>query len=197
MSSSGPKNETESKTGWLTGQLLIAMPSMLDPRFEKTVLLMCSHGPDGAMGIVLNRLFVDLSFRALLGQLNVPIDPSTPELPIHYGGPVDPVRGFVMHSADYKRVGTTEISPVIALTATIEILQDMAKGSGPARATLALGYAGWSPGQLESEIHANGWLTAPADEDIVFDTDVETKWSRALAKIGVSPMSLVGDIGHA
>ncbi len=191
------KEETERKEGWLTGQLLIAMPSMIDPRFERTVLLMCAHGPEGAMGIVVNRVFGDVSFRALLDQLNVPIGPSTPEVPIHYGGPVDPVRGFVMHSTEYKRVGTTEISPVVSLTATIEILQDMSVGKGPERATLALGYAGWAPGQLESEIQANGWLTVPADSDIIFDSDPESKWSKALAKIGVSPTSLVGDVGHA
>ncbi len=184
-------------SGWLTGQLLIAMPSMLDPRFEKTVLLVCSHSPDGAMGIVLNRLFGDLSFRGLLVQLNVEVGPSTPDMPIHYGGPVDPVRGFVVHSSDYKRAGTTEITPAVSVTATVEILQALASGNGPARATLALGYAGWSPGQLEAEIQANGWLTAPADEDIIFDSQFETKWTRALAKIGVSPTMLASDSGRA
>ncbi len=194
MADLSPKDEG---IGWLTGDLLVAMPAMLDPRFEKTVILMCSHGPEGAMGIVLNRIFSDASFRSLLDQLKVSIGPSTPELPVHYGGPVDPVRGFVIHSSEYKRVGTTEITPVISLTATIEILQDLAKGTGPARACLALGYAGWSPGQLEAEIQANGWLSVPADEDIIFDQDIETKWNRALGKLGVSPSSLVGDVGHA
>lgn len=193
------ENDDQDKmpTGWLTGQLLIAMPSMIDPRFEKTVLLMCSHGPEGAMGIVLNRLFGDLSFRGLLVQLNVTVGPATPDLPIHYGGPVDPVRGFVLHTADYKKTGTTEITPEISLTATVEILQALSDGEGPGRATLALGYAGWSPGQLEAEIQANGWLTAPADPDLVFDTDVENKWSRALKKIGVSPNMLATGAGHA
>jgi len=190
------QKETES-TGWLTGQLLVAMPSMLDPRFEKTVLLMCAHGPEGAMGIVLNRLFGEISFQGLLTQLNVQIGPQTPEVPIHYGGPVDPVRGFVLHTTDYNRTGTTEITPTIALTATVEILQTIADGEGPQRSTLALGYAGWSPGQLETEIQANGWLTTPPDEDIIFDADMESKWSRALNKIGVSADMLVGDVGHA
>lgn len=189
--------DDKAQAGWLTGQLLVAMPSMTDPRFEKTVILICSHGPDGAMGIVLNRLFGDLSFRNLLAQLNVPVGPATPEMPIYYGGPVDPVRGFVIHAADYRRAGTTAVSSGLALTATVEILQDLAQGNGPAQALLALGYAGWSPGQLESEIQANGWLTAPAPEALVFDPDVENKWSQALALIGVSPSLLVGDIGHA
>lgn len=188
--------ETES-TGWLTGQLLVAMPTMLDPRFEKTVLLMCSHGPDGAMGLVLNRLFSDISFRGLLTQLNVEISPMTTDMSIHYGGPVDPIRGFVLHSLDYRRSGTTEITPSVGVTATVEILQALADGKGPARSTLALGYAGWAPGQLEAEIQANGWLTTPPDDDIVFDEAMESKWSRALAKIGVSPDVLVGDVGHA
>ncbi len=196
-SSSDKERKDKTSSGWLTGQLLIAMPSMIDPRFEKTVLLMCSHGPEGAMGIVLNRLFGDLSFRGLLAQLDVRVTPATPELPIHYGGPVDPVRGFVLHTTDYKRAGTTEIAPSVSLTATVEILQALSDGNGPSRATLALGYAGWSPGQLESEIQGNGWLTAPADADIIFDGDIETKWSRALAKIGVSPNMLATDTGHA
>lgn len=193
----GKDEEKTSPLEWLTGQLLIAMPSMLDPRFEKTVLLVCSHGPEGAMGIVLNRLFGDLNFHGLLAQLNVDIGPFAPDLPIHYGGPVDPVRGFVLHSADYNHKGTTKIAPSVSLTATVEILQAITKNEGPTRATLALGYAGWAPGQLESEIQNNGWLTAPVEDEIVFDNNLETKWSRALAKIGVSPDVLVGDIGHA
>jgi len=198
MASSVEEDEKNKiSSGWLTGQLLIAMPSLIDPRFEKTVLLICSHGPEGAMGIVLNRLFGDLSFQGLLVQLGVEINETSPELSIHYGGPVDPVRGFVMHTTDYVRVGTTEITPSIALTATVEILQDLANGSGPSRAALALGYAGWAPGQLESELQGNGWLTAPADDDIVFDENLETKWTRALAKIGVSPTMLASDSGHA
>jgi len=193
----GKDDKGKIASDWLTGQLLIAMPSMIDPRFEKTVLLVCSHGPEGAMGIVLNRLFGDLSYQGLLVQLGVKVSETTPELSIHYGGPVDPVRGFVMHTTDYKRTGTTGITPSIALTATVEILQDIANGEGPSRATLALGYAGWAPGQLESELQSNGWLTAPADESIVFDENLETKWMRALAKIGVSPTMLASDSGHA
>lgn len=192
-------SEEEDTEGapWLTGQLLIAMPSMQDPRFEKTVILICSHAPDGAMGIILNRLLGDLSFRGLLNQLKVDVGPQTPEMPIYFGGPVDPVRGFVIHSTDYRRAGTTFVSPSLALTATVEILQSLSQGRGPRQALLALGYAGWAPGQLESEIQANGWLTAPAPEDLVFDGDVENKWNRSLSLLGVSPSLLVGDIGHA
>lgn len=184
-------------TNWLTGQILIAMPAMLDPRFEKTIVLMCSHGPEGAMGLVLNRMFGELDFAGLLSQFNLQMTPGVAELPVFYGGPVEPVRGFVLHSADYKADSTTVITPSIHLTATVEILSNLAKGEGPERALLVLGYAGWAPGQLEAEIQNNGWLTAPADENLVFDREVETKWNRALGKIGVSPMMLSADFGHA
>jgi len=183
--------------GWLTGQLLVAMPAMLDPRFEKTIVLVCSHGPEGAMGLVLNRLFGDLNFRGLLNQFGLELTAGVPEMSVHYGGPVEPVRGFVLHSSDYIKDATTTITSTINLTATIEILQALAEGKGPERSLLVLGYAGWSPGQLESEIQNNGWLTVDADDDLVFDYDAETKWNRALGKIGISPMMLSADFGHA
>jgi putative transcriptional regulator len=183
--------------GWLTGQFLIAMPAMLDPRFEKTVVLICSHGPEGAMGLVINRLFGDLNFRGLLNQFGITLALDAPERQVFYGGPVEPVRGFVLHTADYQKEATTVISPTIHLTATVEVLQALADGQGPERSLLVLGYAGWSPGQLEAEIHGNGWLIAPADDEIVFDGKTETKWQRALAKIGVSPTMLSTDVGHA
>ncbi len=182
---------------WLTGQVLIAMPSMIDPRFEKTVILVCSHGPEGAMGIVVNRLFGDLDFGGLLNQFGIALPPDAPERLVYYGGPVEPVRGFVLHSSDYDSEATTRISPTLHLTATIEILQALAEGAGPERALLVLGYAGWSAGQLEAEIQSNGWLTAPADLTILFDANIESKWQLALSSIGVSPTMLSSDIGHA
>lgn len=182
---------------WLTGQFLVAMPSMPDPRFERSVVYICSHGPNGAMGIVVNRLFNEANFLMLLEQLNISVSSSTPHLPVHFGGPVETGRGFVLHSSDYMREGSVPIDGAIALSATIEILQAIADGGGPQRLLMALGYSGWGAGQLENEMKANGWLTIPADEEILFDVDVGAKWERALAKIGISPELLSGDAGHA
>lgn len=193
-------NETVPPTAgnWLTGQFLVAMPGLHDPRFEKTVMLVCSHGPDGAMALVLNRMFGELRFSGLIEQFSLQmVSPDVPDRPVFYGGPVDPVRGFVIHSSEYKREGTNVITSGISLTATIEVLRDMAMGEGPQRSLVTLGYAGWAPGQLEMELQANGWLIAPLDEAIIFDDNLDTKWLRALANIGVSPSSLVSDIGHA
>lgn len=192
----GTKQTTE-KIDWLTGQILVAMPSMLDQRFERTIVLICSHGPEGAMGLVLNRLYGDISFSGLLNQFNLPLGQGVRELPIYYGGPVEPVRGFVLHSADYESEATTKVTPDIGLTATMDILKNLSEGTGPSRSLLLLGYAGWAPGQLEAEIQSNGWLTVDADEALVFDYMTETKWNKALGKIGISPMSLSADFGHA
>jgi putative transcriptional regulator len=186
-----------AQSDWLTGQLLIAMPTMADPRFAHAVIYMCSHGPNGAMGLVLNRLFGETNFRALLDQLNIKPSGDTPELPVHFGGPVETGRGFVLHSSDYLREGTTRIDDAISLSATVEILQAIADGGGPERAVMALGYTGWGAGQLDEEMKANGWLTAPADDAIIFDREIDTKWERALGKIGISPVMLSGEAGHA
>jgi putative transcriptional regulator len=182
---------------WLTGQFLVAMPAMPDPRFERTVIYICSHGPNGAMGIVVNRLFDEANFLMMLEQLNIRTSSDTPHLPVHFGGPVETGRGFVLHSADCMREGSVSIDGTIALSATVEILQTIADGGGPERLLMALGYSGWGAGQLENEMKANGWLTVPADEELLFDTDVGVKWERALAKIGISPELLSADAGHA
>lgn len=192
-SSSGIRAES----AWLTGKLLIAMPSMPDPRFTRTVTYICSHSPEGAMGIVLNRLYGELNFRGLLSQLDITLSLGAPDLPVHFGGPMEPARGFVLHSAEYRREGTMMIDDAIALTATVEILQALADGAGPDRALLALGYAGWGAGQLDAEMQANGWLVAPADEDTIFNPHTESKWEQALGKIGISPLMLSGEVGHA
>lgn len=193
-----PSSETAlAQSDWLTGQLLIAMPTMADPRFAHAVIYMCSHGPNGAMGLVLNRLFGETNFRALLDQLNIKSSADTPDLPVHFGGPVETGRGFVLHSSDYLREGTTRIDDNISLSATVEILQAIADGGGPERAVMALGYTGWGAGQLDEEMKANGWLTAPADDIIIFGSDIDTKWERALGKIGISPLMLSGEAGHA
>lgn len=184
-------------SGWLTGQILVAMPAMLDPRFEKTIVFMCTHGPEGAMGLVLNRLFGEMNLHGLLSQFNIAPPLGASDRPVYYGGPVEPVRGFVLHSSDYKRDATSIITSSIHLTATVEVLEALARGEGPEKALLLLGYAGWGAGQLENEIQNNGWLTVEPDDYLLFDPDIENKWNRALSKIGVSPMMLSSDFGHA
>lgn len=190
----------------LEGQFLIAMPNMADGRFEQSVIYLCSHSNDqGAMGLVLNQTTRQLSFQDLLVQLNVLENEEAIALPtdirdmeVHKGGPVEMERGFVLHSNDFMiENATVPISGGICLTATLEILKAMAEGRGPKEAILALGYSGWGPGQLESEIQANGWLTGPADPEIVFDPDNSRKWLKALARIGIDPALLSGEAGHA
>jgi putative transcriptional regulator len=179
------------------GQLLVAMPQMQDPRFARTVIYMCAHTPEGAMGLVLNRLVHSITFPDLLEQLGIEPAISGEEIRVHFGGPVESGRGFVLHTAEYQREGTLPINSGIALTATVDILRDIARGEGPRQTLLALGYAGWGPGQLDAEIQANGWLQVPADEQLVFGRDLDSKWELALAKLGVEQGRLSGDAGHA
>jgi putative transcriptional regulator len=191
--------------GYLDGQLLIAMPSMGDPRFSRSVIYVCAHSSEGAMGIVINQRAPNISFAELLEQLKIVPSEERISLPsalnamdVHLGGPVETGRGFVLHSADYfKAESTLPINDSVCLTATVDILRDIAKGSGPNKALLALGYAGWAPGQLEDEIQSNGWLNCPADPELVFDPAVDRKYNRALDSLGVDPSHLVSDSGHA
>ncbi len=182
---------------YLTGQLLIAMPGMRDSRFARTVIYLCAHNRDGAMGLVVNRLVGAITFPDLLNQLGIETGTITEEIRVHFGGPVESGRGFVLHTGEYSQEGTLRVDDHIGLTATIDILRDMAVGSGPRRRLLALGYAGWGPDQLDSEIQANGWLHVAADEKLVFDSDLDSKWERAIAKLGVDLSMLSGDAGHA
>lgn len=186
-----------SRAGWLNGKLLIAMPSMPDPRFQRTVIFICSHTPTGAMGLILNRLYAELNFRGLLEQLNLTLSANAPNMVVHFGGPVEPGRGFVLHSTDYRHDGTVMIDDQFGLTATVEILEAIANGEGPQQAILALGYAGWGAGQLDAEMQVNGWLVAEPSADIVFSPLTEKKWDQALATLGISPVMLSGDMGHA
>lgn len=181
----------------LTGQFLIAMPQMPDPRFEKSVIYICVHNAEGAMGLVVNKLFEGISFTSLLNQLDIEVTQPARELTVHFGGPVESGRGFVLHSADYNCEGSMQVSDQVVLTATVDILRAVAEGQGPQNAILALGYAGWGPGQLDQEMQQNGWLHAPADNRILFDTDQERKWERALASLGINLSMLSADIGHA
>lgn len=188
-------NKTES--GYLEGQLLIAMPAMTDERFERAVIYMCAHNEEGAMGLIVNKVLESISFDELLTQLD--IEPGTVgEAPrVHFGGPVESGRGFVLHSADYMQDSSIAVDENTALTATVDILRDVASGTGPKKKLLAIGYAGWGPGQLESEIHENAWLHAPVSEELLFDEDDETKWDRALKSLGVDISLLSGTAGRA
>ena len=181
----------------LIGQLLVAMPQMRDSRFERSVIYMCAHSAEGAMGLVLNKLFDQISFPDLLDQLNIKTGPKTKQILVHFGGPVESGRGFVLHSDDYVRDGTLTITDGFALTATIDILRAIADGEGPRSSLLALGYAGWGPGQLEQEFASNGWLHVPADPELVFGADLEHKWLLSLNKLGISPSVLSSQAGHA
>jgi putative transcriptional regulator len=191
--------------GYLDGQLLLAMPSMSDKRFQRSVIYLCTHSADGAMGLIINQRAPNLSFTQLLRQLGIvgedadeTVPPELLSMSVHVGGPVSTERGFVLHSADYfAQDSTLEIEGGVCLTATIDILKAMAGGKGPSQAILALGYAGWAPGQLENEIQANGWLHCPADNGLLFETELEFKYDRALSKIGIDPSHLVSDAGHA
>lgn len=182
----------------LTGQLLIAMPGMSDPRFDQSVILLCAHSAEGAMGLIVNKPSSEVRFSDLLDQLSIPGDLDSHALPVHIGGPVEHGRGFVLHSDDYSSEGST-IMPLdgFGMTATLDILEDIASGTGPQRAILALGYAGWGPGQLEDEIAANGWLTCDTTAELVFGTPDDKKWSAALNSIGVNAAVLSPTSGRA
>lgn len=186
----------QDQVPYLTGSLLVAMPSMGDPRFERSVIYMCAHNADGAMGLVINRELDSITFDDLLSQLGV-TNAADADLPILFGGPVETGRGFVLHSRDYDREGSLDVGDDVALTATIDILKAIAEGEGPHQCLLALGYAGWSAGQLEQEIQANGWLTVEADKEIVFETALEERWARALSKIGIDASRLTSFSGSA
>lgn len=195
----------EGGRSYLDGQLLIAMPTMTDPRFERSVIYVCAHSEDGAMGIIVNQAADHIGFTELLRQLDVIGEGEEIRLPdavnamkVHVGGPVETGRGFVLHSADwFVENSTLPIDDGICLTATLDILKAIARGQGPANSLLALGYSGWAPGQLESEIQANGWLHCSADSRIVFGGDLGSKYDLALRKIGIDPGFLASEAGHA
>ena len=185
--------------------MLIAMPTMGDQRFARSLVYLCAHSADGAMGIIVNKRSRSLKFAELLVQLEVigeadaiRLPPRVGEVQVLRGGPVERGRGFVLHSPDYHASSATlAIDRDVSLTATVDVLRALAQGEGPRRAVLALGYAGWAGGQLEQEIQQNGWLTCPADESLIFDDDHASKYDRALRKLGVDPALLVSDAGHA
>src|SRR5215213_7251068 len=196
---------TSASRGFLDGQMLIASPGMRDERFARSVIYMCAHSSEGAMGIVINQPAPHISFRDLLVKLDVIPEADKILLPsraggvtVLKGGPVETERGFVLHSADFFIENSTlPIDEGVCLTATLDILKAIARGKGPVSAVLALGYAGWAPGQLENEIQSNGWLHCAADEELIFGTDIEGKYMRALRKIGIEIGNLSSEVGHA
>jgi putative transcriptional regulator len=192
-------------TPYLDGQLLVAMPGMVDERFARAVIYVCAHSPEGAMGIILNRPAANVNMTDLLVQLEIVPELDRIHLPAHVGrmqvligGPVETSRGFVLHSPDFHIAQSTlPIDDGVCLTATIDILRAIAQGRGPQSAVLALGYAGWGAGQLELELQANGWLNCPADAELVFSTPADIRYEMALRRIGIEPAMLSMEAGHA
>ena len=192
-------------SSYLEGQMLIAMPGIGDPRFDRSLVFMCAHSKNGAMGIIVNKTAPMMFFSDLVDQLKIVspdevrgVAPPVLNLPVLFGGPVEQFRGFVLHSTDYVSNDTSlPINDRFALTATVEILKAIARGNGPGKVMLALGYSGWVAGQLENEIQHNGWLHCEADDDLIFGVDNDGKYRRALKKIGVDPLMLSPDSGHA
>ena len=195
--------KTPARRGFLDDQFLIAMPGMKDERFARSVIYVCAHSEEGAMGLIINQV-QQMLFPDLLVQLGVldekqaiRLPPQARDLVIRHGGPVDRSRGFVLHSDDYMVESSMPVSDEICLTATVDILRAISSGSGPRRALMALGYSGWGAGQLEHEIAENGWLTCPASVDLLFDPDLDRKYDRILASLGINPAHLSIDAGHA
>ncbi len=199
------KPEQMTRSTFFEGQLLLAMPGMTDPRFDRSVIYICSHGSEGAMGLVINAQAANIDFPELLDQLDVDYDSlqfaankdNKKAVILHSGGPVEIGRGFILHSADYVQESTLIISETVALTATIDILAAIAQGEGPRNFIVALGYTGWGPGQLEAEVSRNSWLNSEADEELLFNTDLDLKWPRAMAKLGVDITMLSTHAGNA
>jgi putative transcriptional regulator len=193
------------KGSFFDGKLLIAMPGIGDPRFERTVIFICAHSAEGAMGIVINKVAANITFTDLMERLDlfpsdnrIMLPENVSRMPVQCGGPVETSRGFVLHTCDYFSADTTlPISERLGLTATLDVLRAIAQGQGPKQSLLALGYAGWGPGQLESEIQRNGWLHCEADETLIFTTANDRKYMAALAKLGIDPRMLSSQAGHA
>ena len=193
----------KSERSFMDGQFLIAMPGLQEGTFVRTVIYVCAHSPAGAMGFIINR-HQPVSFLDVLEHLDIlggedltKLSSEVRQLPVLMGGPVESGRGFVLHSDDYVGESSIPVTDEVSLTATLDIIRAISKGNGPKRATMMLGYAGWGPGQLETEIASNGWLTCPSADELIFDPSVDTKYERALALLGISPAALSSEAGHA
>lgn len=200
---SSEKGALDAAPNGLEGQMLIAMPGIGDDRFERAIIYICAHNTDGAMGLIVNKISEELDFVDLLDQLNLLERTQdgvvhAPNLPVHFGGPVDTSRGFVLHNPEFfSDASTFAINDTVAMTASLDVVRAIAKSPEPTQALFALGYAGWSPGQLEAEIANNGWLHCEADEDLLFGKSIEEKYTHALAKLGIDLSALSGEAGHA
>ncbi|HSM95066.1 MAG TPA: YqgE/AlgH family protein [Rhizomicrobium sp.] len=191
-------NRSTESENFLEGKLLIALPGMSDPRFEKSVIFMCAHSAEGAMGLIVNKPIEGLGFQDVVKNLDIQVKSNAPDSPVLFGGPVDTGRGFVLHSSEYKSgEGTMPVTSEISLTATLDILRAIAEGQGPEHSAFTLGYAGWGPGQIEDEIRLNGWVHCDADSTIIFNTDMDGKWSAALRKLGIDLSLLSANSGRA
>jgi putative transcriptional regulator len=188
--------QTSEMPPFLSGQLLLALPGMGDPRFERAVIAMCAHDEQGALGIGIGATVANIGFHALLDQLE--IDPgSAPDVPVHFGGPVEPQRGFILHSLDWGGEDSVQVDDKWSLTGTLDILRAIAAGRGPSHWLASLGYAGWSPGQLDEEMTRHGWFTAAGDKEILFETDAADRWAATYRRAGIDPALLAHDAGHA
>ena len=187
----------QDSDGYLQGQLLIATPMLSSGCFARSVVYMCSHTSDGAMGIIVNQTIARINIADIFSQLEIDVAPSVEALPVHFGGPVEASRGFVLHTPEYKVRDTVLIDDAVALTANVDILKDVACGKGPQRSLLALGYAGWGAGQLEAEIESNSWISAPAGLDLIFGGENKRKWERAAQSLGVNMLHFSSNAGHA
>jgi putative transcriptional regulator len=184
-------------SGYMTGQLLLATPQMQDVRFERAVMYVCGHDQNGAMGLIVNKYIQELTFKELIQQLGLPGDGIQFDHPVHFGGPVDNGRGFVLHTDDYVHPTTVHLFDNLAMTATLDILQSIAEGEGPDESLVAMGYTGWGPGQLEQEISNNMWLQMDPDFALIFSTPIEHKWELGMQKIGIDVATLDPHAGQA
>ncbi len=188
-----------AENNYLTGKLLIAMPSMNDPRFYRAVIFMCAHDAEGAMGLMINHEMPEIEFDDLVSQLKFESDMTFDNLslPVMYGGPVECARGFLLHSNDFNRADTMQIAHNYGITGTVDALHDIARGKRPKDLLFILGYAGWDAGQLDEELQQASWLVVDADPDLIFGGDPDEKWLRAVTKLGIDPAMLSGASGRA
>ncbi len=193
-----PSYDTAPPTGYMNGQLLVATPLVTSPGFIRSVIFMCAHDAGGAMGIIINHIIENISYKDLFDQLSIEQADHVPSLPVHYGGPVEINRGFVIyHFDDLPHPDTIITVNHIAISSSIHVLRDIAAGNGPKDRLLALGYAGWAPGQLEAEMEANSWISVPASRRLIFDTENDQKWQQAAGSQGIDIRKLTSDAGHA
>jgi putative transcriptional regulator len=185
-----------STGGYLEGKMLVATHLIKESCFSRSVIYLCAHNAEGAMGIIVNQLLESVSYQDIFQQLEIPDELPGLSLPVHFGGPVDSNRGFVLHSLDYSQTDTL-VANRVGLTSNITILKEIANGGGPEKRMLALGYAGWAAGQLEKEIADNSWIIIPPDDNLLFGNDQAAKWQQATKSLGFDPFTLSGSVGHA